>query len=244
MITIAICDDKQDMRELIHEKTESILSNSPYITLKYDIVTVSCAKELYTHAEHERIDVLLLDIEMPEEDGMQIADRFCELYPKTNIIFVSSHENYVFYSMRFRPFRFIRKDRLEEELPEAILSLLQHMQEDRSTLMINTGRSRKVVHIPDIIYAEKEKRGNYVSFHTVDGVLRERINISESEGMLCENGFCKINSGTLINLRHIIRADAHSAQMSDGANLHVSAKYAPKLTESMIRFFRGKEGNG
>ena len=242
MITIAICDDKQDMRELMLRKTEEILSHSPYVTQTYETVAVSCATELYSLAEGQNIDVLLLDIEMPGKDGLQIAEHFCKVYPKTAIIFVSAHENYVFSSLRFRPFRFVRKNKVDEELPEAILSLLRHIEEDRSTIMINTGRAHEVVNVSDIIYLEKEKRGNYLSYYTKNGVLRERINISQRERMLCENGFCKINSGTLVSLRHVLRADARSVNMSDGAVLAVAANYSSHLTQCLIRYFRQKEG--
>lgn len=242
MITVAICDDKQDMRELILRKTDEILSHSPYVTLSFETIAVSSAAELYSWAGEQTIDILLLDIELPGEDGLQIAEQFCRSYPKTAIIFVSSHENYVFSSLRFRPFRFVRKNKIDEELPEAILSLLRHIEEDRSTIMINTGRAHEVVSVSDILYLEKEKRGNYVAYRTKDTVLRERINISQRERLLCENGFCKVNSGTLVNLRHVLRADARSVNMSDGAILAVAAKYSSHLTECLIRYFRQKEG--
>ena len=51
-----------------------------------------------------------------------------ELYKITggeNIIFVSSMENLVFESIHFRPFRFVRKSHLEEELTEAVESWIQ-----------------------------------------------------------------------------------------------------------------------
>lgn len=70
-------------------------------------------------------DIVLLDIQMGEVSGFMLAEELYKITGGENIIFVSSMENLVFESIHFRPFRFVRKSHLEEELTEAVESWIQ-----------------------------------------------------------------------------------------------------------------------
>lgn len=53
-------------------------------------------------AEKQRIDVAFLDIEMPEMDGMELADSLRAFYSDIVIVFVSGHEQYYREAMKER----------------------------------------------------------------------------------------------------------------------------------------------
>lgn len=64
MTTILIVDDEQDMRHLI----EMMLQNS-----KFDTFTAANGTEAYDIIVHEKIDLVLLDVMMPHEDGFAVC---------------------------------------------------------------------------------------------------------------------------------------------------------------------------
>ena len=71
--------------------------------------------------EKDGCDLLLLDIDMPEMNGMEIAKCLTDLLQKPLLVFVTSHDELVYDSLLYHPFGFIRKAYLEQEL-EKILS--------------------------------------------------------------------------------------------------------------------------
>ena len=64
MTTVLIVDDEQDMRHLI----EMMLQNSEFVTF-----TAANGTEAYEYLMREKIDLVLLDVMMPHEDGFAIC---------------------------------------------------------------------------------------------------------------------------------------------------------------------------
>ncbi|WP_071394516.1 response regulator transcription factor [Bacillus tuaregi] len=77
---ILIVDDEEDMRHL----TQMYLENSGFTC-----VQAAGGKEAYEILEQDNIDLILLDIMMPEEDGFQVCQKIRESYD-IPIIFLSA----------------------------------------------------------------------------------------------------------------------------------------------------------
>jgi DNA-binding response OmpR family regulator len=77
---ILIIDDEEDMRTL----TQMYLENSGY-----DCFQAKGGKEAYDLLKEHKIDLILLDIMMPDEDGFQVCTKIRESYV-TPVIFLSA----------------------------------------------------------------------------------------------------------------------------------------------------------
>lgn len=53
-------------------------------------------------AEKERVDLAILDVEMPEMSGLELSDKLRELYPDIIVIFVSAYDKYMVDAMSKR----------------------------------------------------------------------------------------------------------------------------------------------
>ena len=89
-------------------------------------------------------------------------------------------------------------------------------------------------------YMEKEKDSNYISVVTVDDRYRYRANINELSEQFKGHMFVKINSGTLVNLRHITAVQEGEILMSNNQRLLAAKKYIRDIKERYIEFMRGK----
>ena len=79
---------------------------------------------------------MFLDIDMPGISGLEIAKKLREENSDIILIFVSAHEQYVFESIEYSPFRYIRKSRIEKELfldLKAAYARLGEMQDSYKT---------------------------------------------------------------------------------------------------------------
>ena len=61
-------------------------------------------------------DMYILDIDMPDMNGFDLANKIYEKYPNAVIIFCTMHDNLVYDSFRLNAFYFVRKNNLEEDL--------------------------------------------------------------------------------------------------------------------------------
>ncbi len=114
MIKAAVCDNEPVMLERLYGQIPSEFERQG-AQLRLDKF-ISGGDFLNAH-NAEPYDVVFLDIDMPELSGFDIAERINDV-GDTLIVFVTMHDELVFSSLRFRPFRFIRKAYLENELPE------------------------------------------------------------------------------------------------------------------------------
>ncbi|MDK2564181.1 response regulator [Romboutsia sedimentorum] len=91
MIRVAICEDEKETQCLIEDYVDNILNN---INTEYKIQKYSSGEELL-EGNLKDIDILLLDIQMGQINGMDTARKIREVDNKMEIIFITSLIDYV-----------------------------------------------------------------------------------------------------------------------------------------------------
>ena len=69
--------------------------------------------------DHE-VDLAILDINMPEIDGIELAGRIKQMYPQTAILFLTAYKEYAFDAFSVHPAGYLLKPVSLEELEEEI----------------------------------------------------------------------------------------------------------------------------
>ena len=86
---IAICDDdKNDLRYIYKIISEAL--NRKNISGEFNLYTSS--EKLLDENKECKFDVIFLDLDMPETDGMKVASYINKLNELTEIIFVTNHD--------------------------------------------------------------------------------------------------------------------------------------------------------
>lgn len=80
---IVVCDDEKDVRELLGRRIKEICPEA-------EVLYYGTGKELLE--EKRQPDILFLDIQMPEQDGMETARRLREKNRNSILIFVTALE--------------------------------------------------------------------------------------------------------------------------------------------------------
>lgn len=114
MVNIAVCDD--NIAVLYYLENE-IKKNMADLRKVYTLNKFSNPLHLKSMARMEEINLIFLDIEMPEINGFDLAKELRQNIRKPHIVFVSSHESRVFESFEYKPLWFMRKSQIEDELP-------------------------------------------------------------------------------------------------------------------------------
>ena len=107
MIRIAVCDDDEYMLEKLKFMIDREFAGH---TSDYIIKCYSSAGLLLDDNSSTAFDIIFLDIDMPETDGFETAEKLRNDFMQCYIIFVTSHSNLVYRSFDFQPFHFIPKN--------------------------------------------------------------------------------------------------------------------------------------
>lgn len=102
---IAVLDDEKIYRDKI---SEIIYKNDPFAAVD---TFASTAELLHSNTAYE---LLLLDIEMPETDGITFVKNYASLFQ--DILFITSYDKYIFDSFLPNVRGYIVKDRMEDVL--------------------------------------------------------------------------------------------------------------------------------
>lgn len=132
-------------------------------------------------------DIILLDIELKKENGLEIA-ALLRKRSRAKIIFISSHIEEMPNGYKVRAFRFLTKPIKEALFKEAIDSAIEEISSVKK-LELESDCGMIIVHNKDIVYAEA---GNHSScVRTVDGVFRSPMILSElREKLTGKEFFC------------------------------------------------------
>lgn len=212
MLQIVICDDEPEIVDMISEQLDIILKP----TIKYNCFKTSDPKEVIQLARKKDIDLLLIDIEMPEMSGFETVKQLKIKNDKTLVIFVTNMDLYVYESLKYCPFRFIRKSHLQE-MEEAISSAVLLMQRKIEELSVPVNNVQSVkINIGDIVYFESLH--NNVKLVTINEEFTYRSTLKIIETELEGKGFVRIHSAYLLNVKyiHLIKQRDVEIQLGDG----------------------------
>ena len=220
-MNIAVCDDikmfRQEMAaecEVVREKTKI-----DFNFLEYDNVQ-DLKKDL------SNIDILLLDIEIGEENGIDVKNYIEESRLDIIIIFITSYDSYVKDSFGLNVLGFIDKSEIGEKLESYLMRAIEI--KEGSNLQIEGLNVRIVKYV--------QSDGSYVRLVADDSrEALHRESMKEMENILHEYDFCRAHRCYIINFRYVkkIITVGHGKKYAviDEDMIKISDKYVSNFME-------------
>lgn len=203
---IAICDDDKTQREnLTAQVKEWAKKKEQFIQL----TTFESAESfLFQYAEEKDFDMLLLDIEMGQMNGVELAKAVRREDKEVQIIFITGYMDYISDGYDVEALHYLLKPVSTEKLSDVLDRAAQHLKSrDKSILFHLQG---EVVRIPLYEIRYMEVRQNYVTIHANEEYTIKKT-LRELEQNLDERFYC-IGRSYLVNLyeiRKITRTDVY-----------------------------------
>lgn len=237
MLKVVICDDEENILNEVSCIVDRKLTEKQ---LSYNMQAINDARILLDEFKENTIDVLLLDIDMPYYSGMDIASYISDNNLSTILIFVTSHDELVYKTFAYKPFGFLRKTHLAEEIDVLIDRLLKELEFRKQELIIT--KAGEIIKVPlnDISYIESE--GNYLNIRVGEEIIRHRETMTNMENELKGKDFIRCHKGYLVNVNHIEKMKMSELVVkcgNDDAILPVGRSYEKdvkkKIMESIKR---------
>lgn len=193
MICIGVCDDEKEAVLFICEILNRVAEN-----LEKQIVTFASGEELISY--EGELDLLFLDIDMPQMDGIETGIQYRRLHRKCKIAMVTGRQDRMKEAFPIEAFRFITKPWIEDEIEEALLACVNQMLGQNSLSLFRDRRNYKIFQ-KDIQYIEAFD--GYTEFVCKTNKYRKDISLRSLETELDERIFCKISRKDIVNLLHV-----------------------------------------
>lgn len=237
MYRIGICDDDRVFCADLEEKICRIAETLPE---KAEVeVWYSGEGLLGDISRGESLDLLFLDIELVQKNGIQVGRFIREDMDdiRTHIVYVSSREGYAMQLFRIQPLDFLVKPVTEERLREVLLRSMRQKRGPGAWFAYQSGGDLRRIPAGDILY-----------FMSMDKKIRMVSRDGEAEfyGRLKEicrqlpGDFWTIHQSYVINRQYVSEYAYDSVKMSDGTVLSISKPYR-KEVRSRIQQLRKAE---
>ncbi|MGN0154604.1 MAG: LytR/AlgR family response regulator transcription factor [Lachnospiraceae bacterium] len=222
MIKIAICDDDIELTGQFENMIENCAKQ---LGAHIEIEIFFDGKDLIKHIDEQRpeYDLIFLDIEMNQMDGMETARRIREKNQFVLIIFMTSHTNYAIEAYTVRPFQFIVKPVNEKIVSSYFQQAYEVITAGDFYYDYKYHKDYFRVLVNDIMYFESEKR--MINIHLIDGSKKQyydKMNLIEEKLKNTKSDFWRIHQSILVNSRYIVRKASDHVELTDGTILNIS----------------------
>jgi len=198
----------------------------------------SNAIEAYHHLQNNHVDLIFLDIEMPEMTGIELTKALSG--KETIIIFTSSNKDYALEAFELNIADYILKPVMPARFLQAV-SKAQSILESRKDevevtkdefLFVRDSNITRRLKLDDIIYAEA--MGDYVKFYTREKMFAIHGTMKSAEERLPKDNFIRVHrsfiiavdkidtlqdGGIMINGKFIPVADAYRKSLNTRMNV-------------------------
>lgn len=228
-IQIYVCDDEPKILEDLSAKIKAYAPEN-------DVVGISGGAELLQRLQQGKCDILFLDIDMPDVNGMEIAGKLAELDDKPLLVFVTGHDELVYESLQYHPFGFIRKSYFDEEIEKVLRDCETELGERQKHFHFRMGNRDVALLLSDILYFEAD--GNYLKLYTAAETFRLRSTVTAVENSLGGSGFIRVHKGFLVNQSAVRIIGRDELEMTNGAFLPIGKNYMDEAKRKLLRYMR------
>lgn len=218
MLHIAICDDDALHIAYIKRLTEDILKEQ-----KIEITKCSGANELLFRIDGSGYipDIALLDIQMPDIDGISLAKELNQIAPDCKIIFISSYLNYAPDVYDADHIFYVLKTQLEDRLPVALGKAVASINGPNSFLLVKHGSSTTKIPVGRVLYIERNlHKTNVITLETTYTTTQSPADLLSA--IAGKSNFIHCHQSYWVNARAIKTMNPNSFLLYDGTEIPIS----------------------
>ena len=205
---IAICDDEQNQIEYISSVVSAWGKQN---SCACDINIFNSAEAfLFEYEDNKAYDILLLDVEMKSITGIELAKRIRKDNNRSEIIFITSHFEFVGEGYEVDALHYLIKPIDENKLMQVLNKAADKLSLEPPFVVISCEGETIKLYESDILYVEAFL--HYIVIHVKDKEYRIKESISAFEEKL-SGDFYRIHRSYLVSLKHITRISRTSVNI-------------------------------
>ncbi len=231
---VAICDEEKEsnvrLNRLIHKQEPDC-----------EVWCFDSSRHFLKERQH--FDILLLDIQMEEMRGMEVAKVLRTRNEDTVLIFVTALKGYVSEAFDVSAFHYLLKPVSEEKFCKVFEDACREARRLEclrgEQLFFRTKTRSFTVRKGDILYIESRKRK--VEIHTLQEEITVYATMKGMEEQLGES-FYRCHRGYLVNMAYIVEYGEGMLRLHTGETIYVAREKYPGFVKAYTKFLEGCVG--
>lgn len=209
----AVCDDSAADRQYLSDLVRQWARSAGHTVTIAEFP--SAESFLFHYAEEKDYDILLLDIEMGNMDGITMARRLRRENDTVQIVFITGYSDYIAEGYEVDALHYLMKPTGRDKLFSVLDRAAEKLKKNEKVLTLETGGETIRIPVYQIRYADVQ--GNYVTIHaSVDVTVKMTLRELASE---LDDRFYRAGRSLIINLTRISRVTKTEIRLSDGTAL-------------------------
>lgn len=228
---IAICDDDKNIQNMLYNYLEEYEKNKSF---EFEIVTFSSGEELLNSRVINQCDLIFLDIEMKNINGIQVSYilRTLKELDDLQIVFVSAYDKYMREMFDAHPFQYLSKPISKEKLFSTLDSFCRMYTKNATIFSFKVGRSLYRIPYGEIIYFESCRRKIMIHATSATYEFYEKMDILEKG--IKEGSFYRIHQSYLVNPLFIEQYSSQYIILKNGFKISISSKYKKEFLKMQL----------
>ena len=233
MLNIVICEDEAAAAETLKKHIDAFCSaNSTPCQVRWYQNPVVFLTEYQADA-----DLIFMDIEMPDLDGIRVSHRIREQDPEVPIVIVTNMRQMALRGYEVGAFDFIIKPVNSYGLELTLRKALRMIARKKSHLLTSPVRyGTRRIDAADVKYVEMS--GRKLVYHTAGDAIESGGTLKNQEEQLYRYGFRRCNNYCLVNLRYITEVCRDQILLGQEA-IDISRPRKKKFMEELTSYWGG-----
>jgi DNA-binding LytR/AlgR family response regulator len=228
-IKIAVCDDEHRQTEYI-AMLASGWANANNVKITIDLFD---GAENFKAAE-KTFDILLLDIEMGKQNGIDLAREIRRYDTKLIIIFITGFSDYMPEGYDVSALHYLMKPVKEDKFFEVLDKAVKNLAQNTKTLALTADGAAHRILLSKIRYIESQD--HYIVVRTGSEEYRAKMNLSEIEKSL-DNSFFRCQRSFIVNLRFVYKITRTAVVLDDMTEIPLSRNLYEAINQAVIKFY-------
>ena len=227
-ITIAVCDDSAADRDWLSGQVHRWAAERGHTVRLTEYP--SAESFLFAYAEDKTVQILLLDIEMGQMDGVTMARTLRRDNDGVQIVFITGYSDYIADGYEVEALHYLMKPVDAAKLFAVLDRAVEKLRRNEKFLTLEL--SGETVRLPVYQIRCAEVQGNYVTVHArADYTVK--MTLSELETRLDDN-FFRLGRSALVNLGCVARVTRTAVTLTDGSTLPLPRGAYERINRAII----------
>lgn len=236
MIQFAVCDDEPLMIQELSSRLSRYMEEHQYTS--YCISSFSNGRALLEHSGS--LDVIFLDIQMEQPDGMETAKLLRQQGNRSLLVFVTVLRECVFDAFAVEAYDYLVKPLDDGHFKRTMDRLLKGLEQRTArTIVVQRGAAWEVIPLAELVYCEV--LGRKVYLHKRDGTITDYYDKLEHLEHRVDRRFFKCHRSYLVNLDYIRGCQNGQVILLQGETIPVSRLRERDLIQALLHHMKERE---
>jgi two-component system response regulator LytT len=233
---ITICDSENASREIlisyIHQFSRTYAMVVSILEYASGEALLHAVKDNFSPTE---FDFLFLEIHLTGMNGIMTAQELRDIGYEGALVIISTSPSYALEGYQVYADGYLIKPVEYEQFEKVMLHVCKRRKGDFKSISLSEGRVQYRILYKDICYIEAQ--GRYMIIHTMDAVIRYRINMCDLASILCEEpNFLRCHRGYLVNMNYIDFAEPEYLLMKNQERVPIHIKESRKIRQKIADY--------